>query len=392
MTSVPARDGANLGRVLLDATAGARERASGVGRYVHELVKALASEPGAPDLELGVRWSKRAGRERLLAAIGDGGTSRRAPPRVRLVDDRLDWWLLRGVDLFHGLDGRVTPSRRPARVATLHDLFSLERDDLADERFRRKKIEQYEVLADEADVVVCVSAATESLFLREFPGARGRTTVVHHGVSPRFVRASDSAVATLRAKHRLAKPFLLFVGLLSTRKNLVATVEAFERVARSPERRELELVLAGEESHGFEAIAAAIERVAPDVRARIRRLGFVADDELPALYSAAQLFLFPSLTEGFGLPVLEALACGTAVVASDLPVLREVGGDELVTVDARDPDRLAAAIERTLEEPTTAEARARRERHGASFTWSRCAKATIAAWEAALARRRGAVR
>src|SRR5262249_13277876 len=150
-----------------------------------------------------------------------------APARMRWIDDRLDFLLLRGADLFHGLDGRITTARRLARSATLHDVFSVERDDLASARFRDKKRAQYRLLADEADAVVCVSRATEAAYLASFPQARGRTHVVHHGVGAEFHPASEAAIATLRSKLALHRPFLLFVGLLSTRKNLLVLLDAF---------------------------------------------------------------------------------------------------------------------------------------------------------------------
>jgi glycosyltransferase involved in cell wall biosynthesis len=378
--------GAGLGglRVVLDATAGARAEASGVGRYVHEIVRALGRRGDAPELCLGVRLSKWSGR-RHLPPPRDG-----EPARLRWIDDRLDFLLLRGADLFHGLDGRVTTSRRLARAATLHDVFSVERDDLASDRFRDKKRGQYRLLADEADAVVCVSRATETAFLSAFPQARGRTHVVHHGVGAEFKPAGEAAVAAIRAKLGLHRHFLLFVGLLSTRKNLLVLLDAFAELARAHE--ELHLVLAGLPSHGFEEIAAAVE--CHPFRARVRRPGFVADADLPALYSAAECLVFPSLSEGFGLPVLEAFACGTPVVASDLPVLREVGGDELAVAPAGDAAALARACGEVLARAPAAgaddPARARRIARAGRFTWDAAAAATLQAWRAALDRfRRG---
>ena len=372
-------------KFLIDATAGARAELSGVGRYVHELVRALTelrASGAAPPFELGVRLAKWSGRHALpTTPLAKSGTDHL---RIRRIDDRLDRFLLRDVALCHGLDARITPVRRIARVATLHDVFSLERDDLAEASFRQKKRRQYRQLADEADAVICISAATETGFLAEFPRARGRTHVIHHGIAPRFTRADDAAIAALRQRLRLDRPFLLFVGLLSTRKNLLALLDAYALLAKAG-GRELDLVLAGKPSHGFEAIEAALAR--HPRRERIHLLGFVGDAELTALYSAAELFVFPSLSEGFGLPVLEAFACGTGVVASELPVLREIGGAELVTADSRDAAALASAIERALPACRDDGARARRRAHAAQFTWSATAAKTVAVWQTASERR-----
>jgi len=366
-------------RILVDATSGARPDPSGVGRYVHALLKALAAEPDAPPLALGVRGAKWRDRAALpLAAFP-------APPPVRRLADWRDRFGLRGIDLVHGLDVRLPPNRRVARVATLHDLFSLERDDLADAPFRRKRLAQYRRLADEAERVICVSAATERNFLERFPQARGRTAVVHHGVDARFTRPDDAALSAYRAARRLPARFILFVGLLSTRKNLQVLLAAFAELAAAD--RGLALVLAGQESHGFAAIEAAI--AAHPARERIVRPGFVADAELPALYACASAFAFPSLLEGFGLPILEALRCGTAVVASDVAVFAEIGGGCIDTVPAAEPAALAAALGRAVAAPPDAATRERRAAHARRFTWSAAAQRTLAVWRDALAERSG---
>lgn len=361
-------------RIVVDATAGARPERSGIGRYVHGLLEALALERELPSLELGVRGAKWGERGRLpLAAFA-------APPPLRKLADWRDRFGLRGVDLVHGLDVRLPPNRRVARVATLHDTFSLDRDDLADPSFRAMRAAQYRELADRAQRVVCVSAATEARFLDHFPQARGRTCVVHHGVDARFARPAEREVEAFRARRGLPPRFLLFVGLLSTRKNLLLLLEAFRALAER--QADVALVLAGAESHGFDAIASALS-VHP-FRHRIVRPGFLPDAELPHLYAAASCFAFPSLLEGFGLPLLESLACGTPAVASELPVVREIGGGEIATAPGDAAEPLAAALLRELADPPDALRRARLVAHARGFTWAKAARATIAAWHAAL--------
>lgn len=359
-------------RVLVDATAGARPHRSGVGRYVHDLLEALAREPAAPPFRLAVRGGKW--RDRGCLPAVDGAAS---PRRLR---DWLDRFGMRGVDLVHGLDVRLPPDPRVARVATLHDLFSLERDDLAPPGFRAKRAAQYRTLADGADLVICVSAATEASFRRHFPGSRTPTRVIAHGVQERFRPPDPDAAARLRGRLRLPARFVLFLGLLSTRKNLLLLLEAFRGLA--PRFPDVSLVLAGQRSFGFERIVETL--AAHPFRERIVELGFVDEALLPDLYGAADCFVFPSLLEGFGLPVLESFACGVPVVASDLPALREIGGDELVTFPGSDADALVAALARELERPAPPERRERLRRQAARFTWDRTAAATIAAWNEAL--------
>jgi glycosyltransferase involved in cell wall biosynthesis len=352
------------GPILLDASAGARAQKSGIGRYVFELVSALTKLPETPALQLGVRLAKRKGRK-FLPDLGR---------KVRLIDDRLDRLLLRGVSVFHGLDARITPYRGVPRVATIHDLFSRQREDLAEDRFRRKKRARYQQIAEEADVILCVSAATEQALLEAYPAARGRTLVVHHGVAAEFRPVDASKQRQLREVLNLTRPYFLFVGLLSTRKNLMALLQAFDQVASHD--REVELVLAGARGHGFEAISASLESLRS--RDRVRLLDFVAQEHLPTLYSTAEAFVFPSLAEGFGLPILEALACGTAVVASDLPVHLEVGGAELRAMSGVE-DLVAQLLDLRIKPPSLAERR-RGQRWARQFTWERAARQTLAAY------------
>jgi glycosyltransferase involved in cell wall biosynthesis len=208
--------------------------------------------------------------------------------------------------------------------------------------------------------------------------------VVHHGVDPRFTRPDGAALRELRRRHQLPERYVLFVGLLSTRKNLLELLAAFTEL--SAKERDLALVLAGQESHGFDRIAAAI--AAHPARDRIVRPGFVADGELPALYSGAAVFAFPSLLEGFGLPILEALRCGTPVVASDLPVFSEIGGGWIETVRRGDAAALAEALRRAATAGPDETLRERRAAHARRFTWTATAERTLAVWREALSARR----
>ncbi len=358
-------------RLLLDATAGARQDPSGIGRYIHELLRALV--PLRPSLEVtvGVRWSKWKGRRFLPSPLQSN-----RPLKYRLLEDRWDRWFLRGYDVFHGLDARLTPARSVARVVTLHDVFSWERDDLASERFRQKKQRRYRSIAEHADRIVCVSEVTRRRFLDAFPHVESRTRVVPHGVSDRFRPADQAQLQRIRSQYELKRPFLLFVGLLSTRKNLERLLQAFDRVAK--ERTDLELVLVGKPSHGFEKIQRQLGETR--ARSRIRSLGFLPQEHLPTMYAAAELFVFPSLAEGFGLPVLEAMSCGTPVVSNDLEVLREVGGPELRTADASDGEALAQAILAALNEDRAQRRHALIE-HASAYRWQRTAQETLAIYQ-----------
>jgi glycosyltransferase involved in cell wall biosynthesis len=190
----------------------------------------------------------------------------------------------------------------------------------------------------------------------------------------------DEARQAVRERFNLRHPYILSVGVLQPRKNLPRLVEAYARIAREVPQH---LVLVGKEGWAFEALQ---RRVAGSgVASRIHFTGYVADADLPPLYAAADLFVYPSLYEGFGLPPLESMACGTPVVTSNSTSLPEVVGDAAVTVDPRDVTALATAIAEVLTSPgrrdQLIEAGLVRARQ---FSWERTAAETVAVYRAAV--------
>src|SRR6185437_13066204 len=154
------------------------------------------------------------------------------------------------------------------------------------------------------------------------------------------------SIERVRARYHLGEPYILFVSTLQARKNVSALIRAFERLA--PALPDVQLVLAGGISANSEAIVRDAEQ--SPFAARIRLTGRVADEDLPALYAGAQVFALPSKQEGFGLTMIEAMVCGTPVVANNASCLPEVAGDAALLVDADDAAAFAAALRRALED------------------------------------------
>jgi glycosyltransferase involved in cell wall biosynthesis len=208
-----------------------------------------------------------------------------------------------------------------------------------------------------------------------------RVCVTYYGVGPEFapVPAGPARDAVL-ARYGISSPFVLSLGRLNLRKNLLRVVEAFERLARPG----LQLVIGGVADSHSDVLAKRLQD-SPS-RAAIRRVGFIAAADLPAVLSAAAVFVYPSLFEGFGLPPLEAAACGAPVIASNVTALPEVLGDGALLVDPTDTEAVATALERTL---TDGELRAELRRRGlqraAQFTWDAAAQRTLAAYSQAAA-------
>jgi glycosyltransferase involved in cell wall biosynthesis len=231
-------------------------------------------------------------------------------------------------------------------------------------------------LARRARRIITVSKFSRQRLL-EFTGVDpDRVVVIPNGVSPQFAPVEPEKVAAVKARLGLPARYVLSVGSLEPRKNLSRLLEAWRRLPSvAPD---VSLVLVGATSKVFQTVDFA--RDVPSVVFA----GYVNDHDLPAVYSGAQMFVYPSLYEGFGLPVLEAMACGTPVVCSSATALPEVVGDAGILVDPYQPEAIADGIRRLLADiPLQQRLRQRGLELAGEYTWERTAKATWQVLEAA---------
>jgi glycosyltransferase involved in cell wall biosynthesis len=341
--------------VALDATYSLGPALSGVGVYSRGLLRALL--PAAPDLRFLLCYRAN----RFFRALGDASLPSNGSRR--LLEEPWNLLLPRRARLFHGLNQRLPRYRFPRAVATFHDLFVMTAEYSAPD-FRTRFTALARDAALRADAIIAVSRHTACQVEQLLHVDPSRIRVVHHGVNP---------VPLVQAE-KPARPFLLHVGALQTRKNLLRLVEAFETL---PE--DLDLVLAGSDGYGAPAIH---DRIATSpVRNRIRCLGYVDPHQLHTLYRTAAVLVFPSLDEGFGLPILEAMSAGLPVVTSHAGATAEVAGDAALLVDPADASAIAAGVRRTLDDSAL---RDRLIRDGlarsAEFTWDRAARDTLAVY------------
>lgn len=355
-------------------------RSAGVHQYIYHL---LAHLPQA-----GCRVTAFVG-PRASVAQADGLHYRltRWPthrPAVRVLWEQIaQGRALRavGADLAHG-PVFVGPLVSPCPVVvTVHDLSFLRYPHLfrPANRLYLRLFTRLSVHRARRVITVSAHAAEETVCLLGV--AREKIRVVYHGVDPIFRPLPPDEVAAFRTRRGLPERFVLFVGTLEPRKNLVRLIEAF---ARSGADADTALVLAGARGWYDEEIFATVER--SGLSARVHFPGYVPNDELPLWYNAAEVFAYPSLYEGFGLPVLEAQACGTPVLTSSISALPEAAGDGALMVDPYNVEAIADGLRRLLTDPTLRETfRQRGLEHAARFSWPRTAAETVAVYQEAIA-------
>jgi len=357
----------------IDCSCVAKADRTGVARYCASLVAALPDALGPDDrvtlLYRASRWKRR----RWFVRVDDPRF------RVRVLHDGVFPLGGRGLAVVHGADLRIPRFRGVPAVSTVHDLSALDVAGIADEKFRATKLRALADVAERAAAIVCVSEFTERAFLERHPTARGRTRVVPEGLPARFGPQREATIEAVLARRGLRRPYLLFVGQIAARKNLAPLLAAFRALRGRAAGRDLTLVLAGPvQANGDEIVAAT---KASPVADAVRLLGFVADDELPALYAGAAAFAFPGKGEGFGIPILEAMACGAPVVAARAGASPATGGDSAAYVDPDDADAWAAAIEPLIADSTARAAIVERgRRRAAHFTWAETARQTVVAY------------
>jgi glycosyltransferase involved in cell wall biosynthesis len=233
-----------------------------------------------------------------------------------------------------------------------------------------------------ADRVIAVSEATRRDALRFYRLNPGKVVVIPEGVEPRFRPEPDPArLAAVRQKYALPERFILCVGTLEPRKHLPTLLEAY--AALRPHHPQLGLVLAGGKGWLYQSFFERLQSLGLETQTRVTLTGYVPDDDLPALINCAEVFAFPSVFEGFGLPPLEAMACGVPVVCSNASSLPEVVSDAGISLPPADPRAWAEALDRLLTDPVLhADLRTRGLARACQFTWEAAAQRTVEIYRA----------
>jgi glycosyltransferase involved in cell wall biosynthesis len=331
--------------IALDATYSIGDDLSGVGLYSREMLLGLA----AAHPEVRFDFCYRPHRYLRSWAVPLPANARR-----RLLAGPLG---ARAADLFHGLNQRLPQIPLRRAVTTFHDLFVLT-GEYSTAEFRARFAAQARDAAERSAAIIAVSAFTKSQVVSLLGVEASKVRVVHHGIR------DLPHVSAPREK------VILNVGAIQKRKNIARLVEAFETV--DPGWR---LVLAGSLGYGSAEILARIQQ--SPARGRISVLGYVSRGDLARWYRRAMIFAFPSLDEGFGMPVLEAMAAGTPVVTSSRSALPEVAGDAAILVDPADTEALGLALGRlTQKEDLRRDLAGRGMARARLFTWEKAVRET----------------
>jgi glycosyltransferase involved in cell wall biosynthesis len=343
---------------------------TGIGNYVRGMVAGLVEASEGRHEVVAFAPTGPRGRGHVRAALAEIRVER----RVWALPGAYYWralWSRAGrpavetfagdLDVFHFSDWMYPAQRGGVRATTVHDLVPVHFPDLVHRRTRQLHTAKLANAVRTSDVIFTNSRFTADDLHERLGFAPEQTVVAYPGIDPRFTAEGPRC--------DLGAPYVLAVATLEPRKNLPALIGAFQHVRRG--RPDLRLAVAGAEPPGGGDPAIAGEGV--------RRLGFVSDEELARLYRGAEAVAYPSVYEGFGMPIVEAMACCTPVVASEHPSLDEASGDVALRADSSDPEAFAAAIEAALEaDEARLEAGAL---HASRFSWRACGEAVLRGYE-----------
>jgi glycosyltransferase involved in cell wall biosynthesis len=357
----------------------------GIGTYIRQLLEAIARRPEGAEYRF--RVYLRRGDHELLSGLPDRfeRVAEESPGYSAAELTRFAWRLWRDrLDLFHATHYVLPPLPRGRAVATIHDIIHLLYPQYLPNRaahfYARFMIRR---ALSRADRIITVSYNSKRDLVDYFGVPAARIEVIYNGVSRRFrPDVTPEERARVARKYGLPAPYLLFLGSEKPHKNLQGVVRAFAEARRLAPLPHV-LALAGpppESPARLEALIAAL-----DLRDHVVRPGLVADEDLPGLLAGADALLYPTLYEGFGLPVVEAMACGTPVLTSSTSALEEIAAGYAYLVDPMDVDAVARGIVAlATDEVLRADFRELGRKRALDFSWDKAAEKTLEVYRAAL--------
>jgi glycosyltransferase involved in cell wall biosynthesis len=372
---------------------------TGVGHYTFELARAMASVKPSSSFALiypSTYPSIKLVQSGLEATLPDNLKLE----RVRVGPFGRHWWSVglpryirrRRVELFHGTNYDVPLWRRCATVLTIHDLSHLLHPETHERRAVRRARRRLPLMARTADAIITPTASVRRDVCEHLKANPEKVFAIPESARACFRPLTFADTADVRRRLGIGDNFLLAVGTLEPRKNLSVLVNAFEEAMRTRPENNTQLVIAGGRGWLSGTLFAVIEK--SPVRDRILLTDYLHDEDLRALYASCRAFIYPSIYEGFGLPPLEAMACGAPVIASRIPAIEETTGGAALLFDPRSVGELAQKILELLDDEDGENARralaTAGQRRAAEFSWENTARLTWNVYEEALRRFRAA--
>lgn len=366
---------------LLSAEAGYRR--AGIHQYIYQTLRHLPHDAGR---EVTI-YTRQAGDWLDRDDLRPAGTRLPTEKRTaRIIWEQLVWPMVArrdGLTLMHSM-AFAMPRLAPCPVVvTIYDLSFIEFPELYPAAQRRYLMHETAHSCDHAARLVAISESGRRDIHRLYGVPLERVDVITPGAAGIYRPLPDEQVAAFRQHHKLPDTFFLHVGTLQPRKNISILLEALAQLNRP----DAHLVLVGGKGWIYDDIFERVDSLG--LRERVRFAGYANDEDVPLWYNAAAALVLPSLYEGFGMPVVEALACGTPVIASNSSSLPEAGGDVALYFDPRDAAALAGQMARVLDDPAIRQrARAEGPRHATRFSWTRAGEQLAAVYDRAAARPR----
>lgn len=350
---------------------------SGISRYTCELAQAFAELNDESEITLltcggpgplasaGLKHVNMPGCRKLPALLTLGNVE------IPLLARRLK------LDILHDTTG-VTPfalgAAHARKVVTLYDVIPWSFPGVSTRLDTLIYRHWLPTLLPSADAILTISKASKDEIARHLHIPPERIHIVYSGVNKRYQPASSFDIRHMRERYNLPKNYILFLGSVEERKNLRRVLEAYAQLKKQGAPHQL--VIAGPHKWKYKEIMAAVDQL--QLKDTVTFTGYVQDHDLPALYTAADVFVFPSLAEGFGLPVLEAMACGAPVVTSNISSLPEAAGDAAILVDPYDSKAISTAMKIILEdENVRQDLRSKGFTRAQEFSWQSVARKTL---------------
>jgi glycosyltransferase involved in cell wall biosynthesis len=369
-------------RVMIDATS-LLLRSAGVKTYTYELTRALLREHREGEVRLFPFLDLPKDYDHERSPMSWPSTMLRiAALHFGNIPNNAAWNLLgRNIDVFHCSNQCKNPPRNTILTATVHDMTCWLTPEFHSPANVRADAIYAERVLKRAHALIAVSESSRRDAIEILGIPEDRICAIHPGVASHFFDVPQEEIARVRSALRLARPYVLSLGTIEPRKNIDRLLAAWAML-RKDLREEFDLVVAGPLGWASDSTKAALHHDDGGRPGRVRYLGYVAESDLAGLTAGAAVMAYPSLYEGFGFPVAQAMACAVPVVTSNLSSLPEIAGDGAVYADPRDLDSIRSALERVLDsEALRRDLGSRGRKKAENYRWEVTARKTWAFWK-----------